>query len=82
MVSRARPAGARLLERLPSTPSSWTTGFRTPRLTKDFSLIVIDAAAGLGSGRVFPLGSDRASLRPAGMADAIFFLGERRNAPV
>ena len=51
-------------------------GFQNPSLAKDFSLIVIDAAAGLGSGRVFPLGPLRAPLAfQAGMADAILLLG-------
>ena len=51
-------------------------GFQNPSLAKDFSLIVIDAGAGLGSGRVFPLGPLRAPLAfQAGMADAILLLG-------
>ena len=51
-------------------------GFQNPSLAKDFSLIVIDAAAGLGSGRVFPLGPLRAPLAfQARMADAILLLG-------
>ena len=62
VVSRNRPAGARLLETLAVNAIVMDDGFQNPSLAKDFSLIVIDAAAGLGSGRVFPLGPLRAPL--------------------
>ena len=78
VVSRDRPAGARLLETLAVNAIVMDDGFQNPSLVKDFSLIVIDAAAGLGSGRVFPLGPLRAPLAfQAGMADAILLLGGR-----
>lgn len=76
VVSRSRPAGARLLETLAVNVLIMDDGFQNPSLAKDFSLIVIDAAAGIGSGRVFPLGPLRAPLGfQAGMADAILILG-------
>jgi tetraacyldisaccharide 4'-kinase len=76
VVSRDRPSGARLLETLAVDAIVMDDGFQNPSLAKDFSLIVIDAAAGLGSGRVFPLGPLRAPLAfQAGMADAILLLG-------
>jgi tetraacyldisaccharide 4'-kinase len=76
VVSRDRPSGARLLETLAVDAIIMDDGFQNPSLAKDFSLIVIDAAAGLGSGRVFPLGPLRAPLAfQAGMADAILLLG-------
>jgi tetraacyldisaccharide 4'-kinase len=76
VVSRNRPAGARLLETLAVNAIVMDDGFQNPSLAKDFSLIVIDAAAGLGSGRVFPLGPLRAPLAfQAAMADAILLLG-------
>ena len=76
VVSRDRPAGARLLETLAVDAIIMDDGFQNPSLAKDFSLVVIDAAAGLGSGRVFPLGPLRAPLAfQAGMADAILLLG-------
>ena len=76
VVSRDRPAGARLLETLAVNAIVMDDGFQNPSLAKDFSLVVIDAAAGLGSGRVFPLGPLRAPLAfQAGMADAILLLG-------
>ncbi len=76
VVSRDRPLGARLLETLGLDTIIMDDGFQNPSLKKDFSLIVIDAGAGIGSGRVFPLGPLRAPLRfQAGMADAILILG-------
>ncbi len=76
VVSRDRPAGARLLETLTANTIVMDDGFQNPSLAKDFSLIVVDAAAGIGSGRVFPLGPLRAPLNfQAGMADAILILG-------
>jgi tetraacyldisaccharide 4'-kinase len=84
VVSRDRPAGARLLETLAADAIIMDDGFQNPSLIKDFSLIVIDAAAGLGSARVFPLGPLRAPLAfQAGMADAIVLLGgEGRGASI
>jgi tetraacyldisaccharide 4'-kinase len=77
VVSRDRPAGARLLETLAVNAIVMDDGFQNPSLAKDFSLIVIDAAVGLGSKRVFPLGPLRASLAfQAGRADAILLLGD------
>jgi tetraacyldisaccharide 4'-kinase len=75
VVSRNRPAGARLLETIGADVIVMDDGFQNPSLTKDFSLIVLDAGAGIGSGRVFPLGPLRAPLDfQAGMADAILIL--------
>jgi tetraacyldisaccharide 4'-kinase len=77
VVSRKRPAGARLLETPGVDAIIMDDGFQNPSLAKNFSLIVIDASAGIGSGRVFPLGPLRAPLAfQAGMADAILLLGE------
>jgi tetraacyldisaccharide 4'-kinase len=75
VVSRDRPAGARLLESIGVDVIVMDDGFQNPSLKKDFSLIVIDGGAGIGSGRVFPLGPLRAPLGfQAGMADAILIL--------
>jgi len=81
VVSRDRPSGARLLETLDAGAIVMDDGFQNPSLKKDFSLIVIDAGAGIGSGRVFPLGPLRAPLAfQAAMADAILILGGRRGS--
>jgi tetraacyldisaccharide 4'-kinase len=81
VVSRDRPSGARLLETIGTDVIIMDDGFQNPSLQKDFSLIVVDAGAGIGSGRVFPLGPLRAPLDfQAKMADAILILkGEARS---
>jgi tetraacyldisaccharide 4'-kinase len=76
VVSRKRPAGAQLLEKLGAGVIIMDDGFQNPSLRKDFSLVVVDAGAGIGSGRVFPLGPLRAPLAfQNGKADAILVLG-------
>jgi tetraacyldisaccharide 4'-kinase len=76
VVSRNRPAGAKLLESLGADTIVMDDGFQNPSLEKDFNLIVVDAGAGVGSGHVFPLGPLRAPLGfQASMADAILILG-------
>ncbi len=75
-VSRDRPAGTRLLETLGATVIIMDDGFQNPSLVKDFSLIAVDAGAGIGSGHVFPLGPLRAPLPfQMAMADAALVLG-------
>ena len=75
-VSRDRPAGARLLETMAVDTIVMDDGFQNPSLQKDFSLIVIDGGAGIGSGCVFPLGPLRAPLAfQAAMADAFVIVG-------
>jgi tetraacyldisaccharide 4'-kinase len=76
VVSRNRPLGARFLETLNTDVIIMDDGFQNPSLAKDFSLIVVDAGAGIGSERVFPLGPLRARLGfQARMADAVILLG-------
>jgi tetraacyldisaccharide 4'-kinase len=58
-------------------------GFQNPSMYKDFSLIVVDAAACLGNGKVFPMGPLRAPFGfQARMADAIAVLGAERTGAV
>lgn len=76
VVSRDRPAGAKLLETLGADTIIMDDGFQNPSLAKDFSLVVVDGGAGVGSGRVFPLGPLRAPLGfQLGLADAVLLLG-------
>jgi tetraacyldisaccharide 4'-kinase len=75
VVSRDRPAGAMLLETLGVDMIIMDDGFQNPSLSKDFSLVVVDGGAGVGSGRVFPLGPLRAPLGfQLGLADAVLVL--------
>ena len=83
VVSRDRPAGARLLETLGVDAIVMDDGFQNPSLEKDLSLVVVDAGAGVGCGRVFPLGPLRAPLAfQLRKADAVVILGaqDRTNA--
>jgi tetraacyldisaccharide 4'-kinase len=75
VVSRDRPAGARLLEGLDIDTIVMDDGFQNPTLHKDFNLVTIDGVSGLGSGQVFPLGPLRAPLAfQAALADAAVIL--------
>ena len=58
-------------------------GFQNPSLEKDFSLVVVDGGAGVGCGRVFPLGPLRAPLAfQLRKADAVVILGAHGQANV
>jgi len=83
VVSRDRPAGAKLLETLGVDAIIMDDGFQNPSIEKDFSVAVVDGGAGLGCGQVFPLGPLRAPLAlQIGMADAVVILGSQDQADV
>ncbi len=83
VVSRDRPAGAKLLETLGVDAIVMDDGFQNPSLTKDFSVAVVDAGAGVGCGHVFPLGPLRARLAfQLAMADAVIIVGARGETDV
>lgn len=76
VVSRDRLAGGRLLERSGAGVVVMDDGFQNPGLAKDRSALVIDAAVGVGNGRVTPAGPLRAALAPQlARADAVILVG-------
>ena len=77
VVSADRAAGARLIEGTDATVIVMDDGFQNPQLAKDFSLIVVDAATGLGNGLVMPAGPLRAPLdTQMPRADALLLIGD------
>jgi tetraacyldisaccharide 4'-kinase len=62
VVAVDRVAGARFAGQAKPTVLVLDDGFQNPALEKDFSLLVIDGASGIGNGRVFPAGPLRAPL--------------------
>ena len=77
VVSADRAAGARLIEGTDATVIVMDDGFQNPQLAKDFSLIVVDAATGLGNGLVMPAGPLRAPLdKQMPRADALLLIGD------
>ncbi len=81
VVSRDRVAGAEFARGQGAGVVLLDDGFQNPALTKDASLIVIDAARGVGNGCVFPAGPLRAPLGPQiARTDALVVIGEGQAA--
>lgn len=76
VVARDRPAGAAMLAGAGIDLVIMDDGFQNPSLAKDISLLVVDAEAGVGNGRIIPAGPLRAPLvLQLQQADAVIVVG-------
>lgn len=77
VVSADRAKGARLIETLKADLIIMDDGFQNPGLAKDYVLLVLDRARGIGNGHVIPSGPLRAKLdRQLPHAQAIIAVGK------
>jgi tetraacyldisaccharide 4'-kinase len=76
MVSADRVASAKAIEQSDASVIVMDDGFQNPSLVKDLSLIVVNAASGIGNGLMMPAGPLRAPLDiQIARADALLIIG-------
>jgi tetraacyldisaccharide 4'-kinase len=76
IVGRDRVVAALGAERLGAEALVMDDGFQNPALSKSLSILVVDAAVGVGNGLVLPAGPLRAPLAPQfERADALLLIG-------
>ena len=81
VVARNRPQGARAIEASSVGAIIMDDGFQNPSLVKDLALVVVDAGAGIGNGRVLPAGPLRAPLTSQMQrAGAVIWIGDDETA--
>jgi tetraacyldisaccharide 4'-kinase len=77
IVSRDRPAGARLSYELGATVVIMDDGLQNPSLIKDCAVAVVDGATGIGNGLPLPAGPLRTSMEAQWPAiDAVLVIGD------
>lgn len=77
VVSRDRPAGARLARDLGASVIVMDDGLQNPSLAKDLAIAVVDGSTGIGNGLPLPAGPLRATMRAQWpLVDAVLVIGE------
>jgi tetraacyldisaccharide 4'-kinase len=77
IVSRDRPAGARLSYEMGSTVVIMDDGLQNPSLIKDCAIAVVDGATGIGNGLPLPAGPLRAPMEAQWpLVDAVLVIGD------
>ncbi|HEY4265316.1 MAG TPA: tetraacyldisaccharide 4'-kinase [Micropepsaceae bacterium] len=79
IVARDREQGARFSERLDADIIVMDDGHQNFQIAKDVSLIVVDAQAGFGNGKLIPAGPLREPVAPGlARADGVVLMGDGR----
>lgn len=77
IVSRDRPAGARLSYEMGSTVVIMDDGLQNPSLIKDCAIAVVDGTTGIGNGLPLPAGPLRAPMEAQWLlVDAVLVIGD------